>query len=117
MTTPATDPAATVSIVARLRDELIRAREELSEVAADASQPPETELGGGSPGYADWQASMVLQQHVEKRIEELTAALGRAEQGLYGICGDCGKPIAPERLEALPFTVYCIECAPKHHHY
>jgi RNA polymerase-binding transcription factor DksA len=29
------------------------------------------------------------------------------------MCAKCGKPIAPARLEALPETLYCIECAKK----
>ena len=105
------------TMVARLKDELARARSELADITDEATNPPEAELGGGSDGYATWQTSVVLQQHVEKRIAELEDALERAEQGLYGICEDCGKPIAYERLEALPFTVYCIDCAPKHHHF
>jgi DnaK suppressor protein len=108
---------STESIVARLRTELDRAKEELAEVAAEAARPPEAELGGGSEGYATWQTSVVLRQHIEKRIEELEDALARAEKGLYGVCEDCGNPIGVERLEALPFTVFCIDCAPRHHHY
>ena len=29
-------------------------------------------------------------------------------------CHDCGKPIAPARLEAMPGTEYCVNCADKH---
>jgi RNA polymerase-binding transcription factor DksA len=104
-------------IVARLQVELDRAREELADVSDEAAHPPEAELGGGSEGYATWQTSVVLRQHIEKRIEELEDALGRAERGLYGVCEDCGQPIGIDRLEVLPFTVFCIDCAPKHHHY
>ena len=37
----------------------------------------------------------------------------RIEKGVYGICRDCGDPIAPARLEAIPWTRVCIECKQK----
>jgi RNA polymerase-binding transcription factor DksA len=40
-------------------------------------------------------------------------ALKRIEDGSYGICEECGEPIPPERLEAIPYTPYCIRCAQK----
>lgn len=107
--------ATTEEMVARLREELVRARAELAEVTEDAARPPEVELGGGSAGYATWQTSVVLQQHIEQRIADLEDALARAEKGLYGLCENCGRDIAPERLEALPFTTLCFDCASKAH--
>ncbi|MHC4940331.1 MAG: TraR/DksA family transcriptional regulator [Planctomycetota bacterium] len=38
-------------------------------------------------------------------------ALLRIERGTYGICAECGKPIAEQRLEAIPYTTVCIDCA------
>jgi hypothetical protein len=32
------------------------------------------------------------------------------DKGIYGICEDCDREIAPERLEALPYTTLCLEC-------
>lgn len=47
------------------------------------------------------------------RREDLQAALTRVERGTYGICDSCGKPIAPERLEAIPAARSCMECKTK----
>ena len=47
----------------------------------------------------------------ESRIAELKHALERLEEGTYGVCESCGKPIDLQRLEALPQTELCIECA------
>jgi hypothetical protein len=33
------------------------------------------------------------------------------DQGTYGQCESCGKPIAKLRLEAIPFARYCVDCA------
>ena len=43
-------------------------------------------------------------------IEE---ALKRLEKGAYGICRDCGEPIADARLNAIPWTRVCITCKEK----
>nr|WP_206038258.1 TraR/DksA C4-type zinc finger protein [Rhodococcus sp. HNM0569] len=44
-------------------------------------------------------------------LDDLDAALARVETGTYGTCTRCGRPIAEPRLDALPATRYCIECA------
>jgi RNA polymerase-binding transcription factor DksA len=44
---------------------------------------------------------------------EAREALRRMDEGAYGVCESCGKPIARERLEAIPFTRYCVQCAEK----
>jgi hypothetical protein len=38
-------------------------------------------------------------------------ALARIDNGSFGKCENCGKAIAPARLEAIPYTRYCVECA------
>lgn len=47
-------------------------------------------------------------------LEQVQAALQRIEDGSYGKCIDCGRPIGEARLEALPWTPYCIEDGEKH---
>jgi DnaK suppressor protein len=44
-------------------------------------------------------------------MEEVTAALERIDKGTFGCCGECGKTIPVGRLEVLPYTRYCVECA------
>ena len=43
-------------------------------------------------------------------IEEIDEALGRIEDGTYGQCERCGKPIDEERLKAMPTARYDAEC-------
>jgi RNA polymerase-binding transcription factor DksA len=45
-------------------------------------------------------ASIVTQ--LENQLNEVKAALDRIENGTYGICEVCGKPIEVERLQANP---------------
>jgi RNA polymerase-binding transcription factor DksA len=47
----------------------------------------------------------------EAELGEVEEALQRLSQGDYGVCRDCGQPIAPLRLASLPQTVTCTACA------
>ena len=46
-------------------------------------------------------------EHVLAAIEE---ALRRIDEGSFGTCARCGKAIAEERLEAIPYAIRCIDC-------
>jgi RNA polymerase-binding protein DksA len=43
-------------------------------------------------------------------LSEIEAALEKIEQGTYGACESCEKPIHPDRLEVLPFASLCVSC-------
>ncbi|HZU79679.1 MAG TPA: TraR/DksA C4-type zinc finger protein [Acidimicrobiales bacterium] len=47
-------------------------------------------------------------------LAEVEQALAKLGEGTYGTCEGCGEPIDPVRLEAMPATKYCINCASKH---
>ena len=43
-------------------------------------------------------------------VGQIESALTRLDEGTYGTCQRCGRPVNPERLEAFPYVAYCIEC-------
>lgn len=45
-----------------------------------------------------------------ERARKLTIALARLRDGSYGLCDECGKPIPPARLRALPGVATCVPC-------
>jgi DnaK suppressor protein len=45
-----------------------------------------------------------------QRLLQIEDALRRIDEGSYGRCGNCGGPINPKRLEAVPWTRFCIDC-------
>lgn len=47
---------------------------------------------------------------LEIRLKNINDALEKIEEGTYGICDNCKKPISKERLEANPSAKKCIEC-------
>ena len=54
-----------------------------------------------------------LTETMDDRISQIQDALKRIDDGSYGICLDCGKEIIPERLEAIPEAMFCIDCQKK----
>jgi RNA polymerase-binding transcription factor DksA len=57
--------------------------------------------------------NMLLAANEGQLAEEVRDALLRVEQGSFGTCENCGQVIVKERLEALPFARYCVDCAEK----
>lgn len=43
-------------------------------------------------------------------LKNIDEALGRVEEGSYGICDECGGKIGEKRLKAIPFGLCCLEC-------
>jgi RNA polymerase-binding transcription factor DksA len=52
-----------------------------------------------------------LLENEEQTLEEIAAALRRIEQGTFGHCEGCRTAIPKDRLHALPYARYCVECA------
>ena len=63
-------------------------------------------------------ASLTLDQELDDTLEEnsgnmlaaIDAALARIDDGTFGTCVTCGRKIAVERLEAIPYATQCIDC-------
>jgi RNA polymerase-binding transcription factor DksA len=74
----------------------------------------------GSDAYdRDFALSMLSKE--QGSLYEIDEALKRIEDGSYGVCELCQKPIKHDRLEALPFTRYTVDCQAElekrqHHH-
>jgi RNA polymerase-binding protein DksA len=52
----------------------------------------------------------VLEANAREALAEIEAALARIDDGTYGVCEECGRPIPVERLRAMPATRYCVSC-------
>ena len=46
----------------------------------------------------------------QKEIEEIDIALGKLDDGTYGICDDCKEEIPIARLKVKPYAEYCTKC-------
>ena len=61
----------------------------------------------------DREIDYTLEEHDERLLAAIDEALERIDAGTYGICDNCGAQIAPDRLEAMPWTTLCIDCKRK----
>jgi len=99
------------AVKARLQDSLTELEARLTHIARDLDDPPNPD----SADFATEQEDDAGLHHqaalVEREIASVRRALGRIEDGSYGICVRCGRDIAPARLEARPEAALCIDCA------
>lgn len=85
-------------------------RRDISSVNAarqDSNVDDEHDPEGSTIAFELSQASALLAQS-RAGLAQIEAALVRIDEGRYGICEVCGGPIAEGRLEARPWTPYCI---------
>jgi DnaK suppressor protein len=95
------------------QDDLERIDADLAALAGDENwegKVPENHMADSGSNVYEMERLMTIRIEAQTRLEMVREALGRLEEGTYGICGRCGREIAPARLEALPFARYCIEC-------
>ena len=55
--------------------------------------------------------TLSLMQNDGATLSKIEAALERIEDGVYGSCEECGAAIPKTRLNAIPYTPYCVKCA------
>lgn len=101
------------------RKTLLSRREELvANIAHLDQQMRETTPGGAEDAEdaaQDRQGDEVLSalgEQDQAEIARIDAALDRIDNGAYGDCVNCGEKIAEKRLELLPDTPFCANCAP-----
>ncbi|WP_396449535.1 TraR/DksA family transcriptional regulator [Actinomadura sp.] len=56
------------------------------------------------------EAVMARRATLESNLEEIDAALVRLDEGTYGLCEDCRKPVPEGRLEIIPYARRCVKC-------
>jgi RNA polymerase-binding transcription factor DksA len=58
-----------------------------------------------------------LDEIERKEVRAIDLAIKKMDDGRYGICQDCGKPISKKRLKAIPWTPYCQKDSEKYDKY
>ena len=102
------------------RETLLRKRAEV--LASGGIKPLQTsmetntrqgDMADQASGNNEVHIQLKLRQTDAKILTAIEEALARIEKGTYGVCRDCGEPIAPARLSAIPWTRVCITCKEK----
>ena len=89
---------------------LTREFEEVVAASRSSNADDEHDPEGATIAFERQQVAALLDQ-ARRRLADVDEALARAAAGDYGTCADCGRPIAPGRLEARPTARTCVACA------
>jgi DnaK suppressor protein len=95
-----------LAMVESLTQRLNGIRESATWTASDDEHDPE----GVTVAFERAQVAGLLDL-ARDELRELDAAEARIHAGTYGQCQSCGRPIADDRLAALPIATTCITCA------
>jgi len=80
--------------------------DELGEVGGRGT---DNHLGDMATATFDRELEEGLEEGALQTVDEIDAALRRIEDGSYGVCEICGKPIGEQRLAAIPWARLCID--------
>ena len=83
-----------------------------SESSGDLSSMPIHMADMGSDNF-EQEFTLSLMESEEGMLEQIEVALERIEEGVYGLCVECDGKILKARLQAIPYTPYCVKCASK----
>ncbi len=83
----------------------------LSQAAADRSPDPAS-AEAGSMAF-EYEKELSIERNAVDLLAQVDHALERMDEGGYGTCERCGTDIPVTRLEVLPYTTLCVECAAK----
>jgi RNA polymerase-binding transcription factor len=102
--------------------QLRRRRAQVSAEIAALTRPPEggsagvqfgKRVGDGTTEAISRFASVGVANDLQAISDRIDRALAKLDEGTYGTCDRCGKPIAAGRLRAAPESALCIDCARK----
>ncbi|MCD6539522.1 MAG: TraR/DksA C4-type zinc finger protein [Candidatus Omnitrophica bacterium] len=102
----------------KLRDEV---SEEIKNLSEDVLMKTQAEASGdisshsfhladAASGNFERDFSLGLASNETQILREIDLALRKIEDGSYGICESCGKPIPKRRLDVLPYVRFCTKC-------
>lgn len=98
---------------------LLAKKAEIEGQLAGLAAPPEEQgsisfgkrVGEGTSMAVDRLSQVAAHDRLQVTLADIDRALAKVEDGTYGTCDVCGKPIGDERLEALFWAVLCVQDA------
>jgi len=108
MSLPGIDPVAARNALMAERARLLV---ELGEPIESPGQMTYGSQAAAASHVFEQQRDLALRDRSRTELHRVEAALRALDEGRYGHCSTCGNPIAPERLEAIPWAAQCIDCA------
>ncbi|MBX3413695.1 MAG: TraR/DksA C4-type zinc finger protein [Pirellulales bacterium] len=104
-----------VTLRARLRGDVSQMadaalKKNRMEATGETSSMPIHMADIGTDNY-EQEFTLSLMETEEDTLAAIEAALERVEDGTYGTCEECGATVPKLRLNAIPYTPFCIKCA------
>ena len=114
----------TKETIDQIKNDLIARKEQIKTALLEVSKQDNHDadsLGAKFPEYGykpdenaqeitDYSTSLMTEKVLEKTLEDIDGSLKRIENGTYGVCKYCHKPISAKRLMARPVASACIAC-------
>ena len=105
--------------LAVVRRQLEERRDRAAERVAQLAERPELgsaqgfgkRIGDGTVEAISRLTDIGVGSSLEGGLARTNRALAKLDEGTYGSCDGCGRPIAPARLQAMPDSVLCLACA------
>ncbi|MBY3095177.1 TraR/DksA family transcriptional regulator [Rhizobium laguerreae] len=95
-------------VLQTMKDDLVR---RLEAIDADLCVALEKDSEERATQVENDEVLREMQAEGRDQIAAIDAAIGRLNDGTYGQCAKCHHPIGKERLTAVPYTPFCIDCA------
>ena len=99
-----------VDVRSILSAERTRLRAELAESIVAPGPMTYGSQAAAATQVFEQQRDLALRERNEIQLAAIERALGRIDDGTFGVCARCGDEIAPDRLTALPWAAHCIDC-------
>jgi len=109
-----TNTGNTDEIRARLEEyqqSIVSRRERLAKHVHHREEPLPQDFAEQAVEMENSETMIALEEELREQEREVERALARLDKGAYGTCVTCGEEIAAERLQALPATGLCFDCA------
>ena len=104
------------AVRAALEAERETLRSQLGELTAAPRDPVGSvsfgkRVGEGTAQAVERIAQVDAARNLDAKLHDVERALVKLDEGTHGTCDRCGRPIADQRLEAIPWAVLCVGCA------
>ena len=94
----------------------MRSQYESEHLTTESESDSVSELSGHAQHQADLgtetfnrERDLTILEHIEAELSDVEHALHRLDDGTYGSCEACGRPISADRLEAMPAARFCLD--------
>jgi RNA polymerase-binding protein DksA len=99
------------SIANALRARLAELTRRVGDIDSELRKPLSADFSEQAAELENQDALGAIENSELQEIRQIQLALQRIAEGTYGTCANCGEPIDPKRLKALPTATRCISCA------